>query len=75
MWQYADIPRSDVTPLLQSNLVVQSTTTLGQFNMWKNADIPQSDVHPPANWSFVEKTSVMQDPTQNELIFSDEVHT
>ena len=28
------------------NLVVQSTTTPGQFDMWKNADIPRSDVHP-----------------------------
>ena len=31
MWNNADIPRSDVP--LQSNLVIQSTTTQGQFDM------------------------------------------
>ena len=36
---------ADGTP--QSNPVVQSPTTPGQFYMGKNADIPRSDVHPP----------------------------
>ena len=35
-----------LTPLPQSNLVVQSPTTPGQFAMWKNADVPRSDVPP-----------------------------
>ena len=34
------------TPSPQWNLVVQSPTTPGQFDMWKNADIPRSDVPP-----------------------------
>ena len=35
------------TPLLQSNLVIQSPTTPGQFDMWQNADVPRSGVlHP-----------------------------
>ena len=33
-------------PLPQWNLVVQSTTTPGQFVIWNNADVPRSDVTP-----------------------------
>ena len=37
-------------PLPQSNLIVQSPTTPGKFDMLKNAENPRSDVPPlPAN--------------------------
>ena len=29
------------------NLVLQSSTTPGQFDMWQNADVPQSGAPPP----------------------------
>ena len=44
MQNNADVPRSFVHP--QSNLVVQSTTTPGHFDMWKNAAVPSSDIPP-----------------------------
>ena len=45
-----------LTPLPQSNLVVQSPITPGQFDMWKNADIPRSDVTPLPQWNLVEQS-------------------
>ena len=36
------------TPPPKSNLLVQSITTPGEFDMWKNVDIPKSDVSPPS---------------------------
>ena len=63
-------------PLPQSNLVVQSPTTPGQFDMWKNADIPRSDVPPPSIkpsgtepcytrscWPLPQSNLVVQSPT------------
>ena len=48
MWQNADVPRSGVPPTpWSSNLVVQSTTTSGEFDMWKCSYVLRSDVHPP----------------------------
>ena len=41
-----NVLRSDVYPP-QLNLVLQSSTTPGQFDMWQNADIPRSGVPPP----------------------------
>ena len=40
----AEIPRADYPP--QLNLALQSSTTLGQFDMWQNADVPRSGVPP-----------------------------
>ena len=58
MWKNADVPRSDVLPLPKLNLVVQSPTTPGQFDMWKNADVPRSDVLP-----LPQSNLVVQSPT------------
>ena len=46
MWKNSDLPRSDVPPTNPLNLVVQSPTTPGQFDMWRNADVPRPDVPP-----------------------------
>ena len=43
--RHADIPRAD-EPTPQLNLVLQSPTTPGQFDMWHNADVPMSGVPP-----------------------------
>ena len=45
-------------PLPHSNLVVQSPTTPGQFDMWKNANVPSSDVPP-----LLQSHLVVQSPT------------
>ena len=37
-----------IYPLPQWNLVVQSPSTPGEFDMWKNADVPRSDIPPPS---------------------------
>ena len=49
VWHVAECRHTQVrcTLLPQSNLVVQSPTRPGQFDMWKNADVPRSDVPPP----------------------------
>ena len=45
MWKCSDVLRSDVHPP-QLNLVPQSSTTPGQFDMWQNADVPRSGIPP-----------------------------
>ena len=47
----------------QLNLVLQSSTTPGQFDMWQNADVPQSGV-PPIPWS---SHLVVQSPTTTDI--------
>ena len=49
VWHVEECRHTQVrcTPPPEPNLVVQSPSTPGQFDMWKNADIPRSDVPPP----------------------------